>query len=56
MRVDAVSIHSQTATVTVTVTHVTPGGLFDSGAWSDRRDVLLGRVGDTVRLVCAPFW
>lgn len=56
VRVDAVAIHGQTATVTVTVTHFTPGGLFDSGAWSDRYDVLLERDGDTWRIVGEPFW
>jgi hypothetical protein len=56
MRVDTVAIHGATATVTVTVTHYSPGGLFGGGEWSTRYDILLERDGDTWRILGEPFW
>ncbi|HMP72164.1 MAG TPA: hypothetical protein PKE55_02770 [Kiritimatiellia bacterium] len=56
MRVDAVAIHDGTATVTVTVTHFSPGGLFGGGEWSTQYDMLLERDGATWRIVGEPFW
>lgn len=56
MRVDAVVVHGETATVTVTVTYFSPGGLFGSGSWTNRYDMLLERDGDTWKIVGEPFW
>ena len=56
MRIDDVVIHTDTATVTVTVTHVEGGGLFGGGEWSNRADLLLERDGDTWQIVGEPFW
>lgn len=56
MHVDAVAAHGDTATVTVTVTHYSPGGLFGGGEWSTQYDLLLEREGDTWRIVGEPFW
>lgn len=56
MRVEAATVHGATATVTITITHFTPGGLFNSGAWSDRYDMLLERDGDAWLIVGEPFW
>lgn len=55
MRVDAVAIHEGTATVTVTVTHFSPGGLFGGGEWSTQYDMLLERDGASWRIVGEPF-
>lgn len=56
MRVIGVVNHGETATVTVMITHYTPGGLFGGGEWSTRSDLLLGRDGDTWQIVGEPFW
>lgn len=55
MRVDAVVVHDGTATVTVTVTHFSPGGLFGGNEWSSQYDILLERDGDTWKIVGEPF-
>lgn len=56
MRVDGVVTHADSATVTITVTHYEPGGLFGGGEWSTQTDLLLARDGDTWRIVGEPFW
>lgn len=56
LRVNAVAIHDQTATVTVTVTHFSPGGLFGGNEWSTQYDILLERDGETWRIIGWPFW
>lgn len=56
MRVNAVAVHDQTATVTVTVTQFSPGGLFGGSEWSTQYDILLERDGETWRIVGWPFW
>lgn len=55
LRVDDVALHGETATVTVTVTHYNPGGLFGGGEWSTQYDLLLERDGDTWRILGEPF-
>jgi len=55
MRVDKVAIHAETATVTVTVTQFSPGGLFGGNEWSNQYDILLERDGETWRIVGEPF-
>jgi hypothetical protein len=56
LRVDDVALHGETATVTVTVTHYSPGGLFGGDEWSTRYDLLLEQEGDTWRILGEPFW
>jgi hypothetical protein len=56
MRVDTVVMHTDTATVTVTLTYFSPGGLFGGNEWSTQYDLLLERSGDTWRIVGTPFW
>lgn len=56
LRVDDVALHGETATVTVTVTHYSPGGLFGGGEWSNQYDLLLEREGETWRILGEPFW
>jgi hypothetical protein len=56
VRIDDVVIHDNTATVTVTMTHVEGGGLFGGSEWSNRADLLLERDGDTWQIVGEPFW
>jgi hypothetical protein len=56
MRVDDVVIHDGTATVTVIVTHYSPGGLFGGSEWSSQTDLLLERDGDSWLIVGEPFW
>lgn len=55
MRVDAVAIHNGTATVTITVTHFDPGGIFGGSEWNSQYDILLERDGDTWRIVGEPY-
>jgi hypothetical protein len=55
MRIDNVRLHDSTATVTVTVTHFSPGGLFGGGEWSAQYDVLLERAGETWRIIGSPY-
>lgn len=56
MRIDAVVIHDGTATVTVLLTHFSPGGLFGGSVWIAQHDILLERDGATWRIVGAPLW
>lgn len=56
MRVDGVALHGETATVSVTVTHYSPGGLFGGDEWTTPYDLLLERDGDTWRIIGEPFW
>jgi hypothetical protein len=56
MRVDNVAMHTDTATVTVTLTYFSPGGLFGGGEWTTEYDVLLEQDGDTWRIVGMPLW
>jgi hypothetical protein len=54
MRVDAVEINDTTATVTITVTHFEPGGIFGGNDWSYESEVLLEREGDSWRIIGLP--
>lgn len=56
LRVDEVALHGETATVTVTVTYYSPGGLFGGSEWSSQYDLMLEREGDTWRIIGQPFW
>lgn len=56
MRIDTVATYADTATVTVTLTYFSPGGLFGGGEWSTQYDVLLERADDSWRIVGTPFW
>ncbi len=55
LRVNDVALHGETATVTVTITYYSPGGLFGGGEWSTQYDILLEREGDTWRILGQPF-
>jgi hypothetical protein len=54
MRVDAVEVNNATATVTITVTHFEPGGIFGGNDWSYESKVLLEREGDSWRIIGLP--
>lgn len=54
MRVDAVEVNDATATVTITVTHFEPGGIFGGNDWSYESKVLLEREGDSWRIIGLP--
>lgn len=56
LRIDAVAIHDTTATVSVSLTHYSPGGLFGGGEWTSQYDLLLERDGETWRIMGQPFW
>lgn len=56
MRVETVAIHDGTATVAVSLTHFSPGGLFGGNEWTTEFDVLLERDGESWLIVGEPFW
>lgn len=56
LRVGAVADHGETATVSVSITHVQPGGLFGSGEWTRELEILVRRAGDGWQIVSGPFY
>src|SRR5262245_2169538 len=56
MRVISTTIHDDTATVRVALTHFQPGGLFGSDEWTEERDIALKRQGDAWKIVGGPFY
>lgn len=56
MRVIETTAHDSSATVRVTLTHFQPGGLFDSGEWTEEIDVALKRQGEAWKITGGPFY
>lgn len=56
MGVSKTMVHDSTATVTITLTYVRPGGIFSSGEYSSSREVLLRREGDAWKIDSGPFF
>ena len=56
MRVISTTIHGDTATVRVALTHFQPGGIFGSDEWTEERDIALKREGDVWKIVSGPFY
>jgi hypothetical protein len=56
MRVISTTVHDDTATVRVALTHFQPGGLFDSNEWTEQLDVVLKRDGGAWKIVSGPFY
>ena len=56
VRTGTTTLHDTSATVRVTLTHFQPGGLFGSSEWSNDREVLLQREGDTWKITGGAFF
>ena len=56
VRVGDTIISDSSATVRVTLTHFVPDGLFGSQEWSDEREVLLQREGDSWKIAGGAFY
>jgi hypothetical protein len=56
MRVIRTTIHDETATVRVALTHFQPGGLFGADEWTEERDIVLKREGGAWKIAGGPFY
>lgn len=56
MRVISTTVHDDTATVRVALTHFQPGSLFGSNEWTEEIDVVLKREGGAWKIVGGPFY
>ncbi len=56
MVVSKTTVHEPTATVTVKLTYVQPGGLFSTGQYTNDREVLLQRQGSDWKILSGPFY
>ena len=56
MRVISTTVHADSATVRVALTHFQPGGLFGSNEWTEEIDVVLKREGDAWKIAGGPFY
>ena len=56
MRVISTTVHDNSATVRVALTHFQPGGLFGSNEWTEELDIVLTREGDAWKIVGGPFY
>jgi len=56
MRAIDPTVHDDSATVRVALSHFQPGGLFDSNEWTEEIDVTLKREGEAWKIVGGPFY
>jgi hypothetical protein len=56
MRVISTTVHDESATVRIALTHIQPGGLFGANEWTEELDVVLKREGGAWKIVSGPFY
>ncbi len=56
MRVIDPTVHDDSATVRVALSHFQPGGLFGSNEWTEEIDVTLKREGNAWKIAGGPFY